>query len=90
MIPDFRYRDALNAFTTQPRNPPAPRPAEVADDIEGLVAYNTAVMVPYLDAITPSGSVWPQSMPTAETRRSQAASAGIRRLLGAPAFGHGC
>lgn len=90
MIPDFQYREALNAFTTQLRNPPAPWPAEVADDIEVLVTYNTSVMVPYLDAIIPSGSVWPQPVPTAETRRSQAASTEIRRLLGAPAFGQGC
>ena len=85
-----QYRDALDAFTTQLRNPPAPWPGEVADDIDVLITYNTSVMVPYLNSIIPAGSTWPQPVATSETRRSQAASTEIRRLLGAPAFGAGC
>lgn len=85
-----QYRDALNAFTTQLRNPPAPWPSEVADDIDVLVTYNTSVMVPYLETIISPDSTWPQPVPTSETQKSQAASTEIRRLLGAPAFGVGC
>lgn len=85
-----QYRDALNAFTTQLQTPPAPWPTEVADDIEVLVTYNTSVMVPYLETIISPEATWPQPVPTSETRKSQAASTEIRRLLGAPAFGEGC
>lgn len=84
------YRDALNAFTTQLTNPPAPWPSEVGDDIEVLVRYNTTVMVPYLETVISSGSTWPEPVPNGETERSRDASTEIRRLLGAPPFGVDC
>lgn len=85
-----QYRDALNAFTTQLRTPPAAWPAEVADDVGILITYNTTVMVPYLETIISPGATWPQPVPYAETLKSHGASTEIRRLLGAPAFGVGC
>lgn len=91
MVPGAtQYRDALNAFTTQLRTPPAAWPDEVADDVEVLITYNTSVMVPYLESLIAPGATWPRPVPYAETLRSHAASTEIRRLLGAPAFGVGC